>query len=599
MVKPSANKTKIYRGLKPSAGRALFSWWAVVFFVAVVAAFGVAYILVSRASSGTEVCGARVSNYNYKVPFGNAPWNVPVCGLPKYAQSKEYASRLFMYSNSNGLTAQDIARRGKVSIGFGLGDIKTSFSRTVYSSKDANRTIQVQNTVYLSNLDGSEYKDLSYTPRASIPWNDSWVVAEGGDNEAVILDDLTGKMYEVSGLKKDLAAITQCGIFFRDRLCAYSVNVVRDSSGNIIDYRTYQGSSPPSRGAGIPMYATLTTPEEVLAGEIRHALNLVINNTSFGPECSKAQLGTSAEGNSCGTALAPASKFEWGAALKASDRSTPNSTLQLNMTVPEGMRFALEATDAEIESWINSRPSLKSNARKAQTARIFARALREYGAIVVDTGGSANIQVAGAHNPKSKNLWNQMGINTEADSNILDGLITANNMYVVAPPTNNCIDGTKSSYFCKYLSSQYTSSSGQVLVPPASSADPVVVTPASPAATSPAPAEPPSTTVAAKNIIPSAPSSPSASLNISFLERRYNLSLRWGSSAANGGIKEYIIARNGIEIGRTKSLFFTDNTIEANKPYLYAVQALSTSGNKSFPSLYPALVKCSWIFCSL
>lgn len=585
------------KGIKVINKKPEFSWWAFVAFVAAVSVFGVAFILISRASTSTEACGAKISNYNYKVPFGGAPWNVPVCGLPRYAQSQEYASRLYNYSNGNGTTAQDLARRGKTSIGFGLGDIKTSYSRTVYSSKDANRTIQIQDSVYLSNLDGADYKNLSYTPKATIPWNDSWEVAEGGDNEAVILDEVTGKMYEISGYKKGLPAITQCGIFFSGRLCAYSVNVVRDSSGNIVDYRTYQGSSPPSRGAGIPMYATLTTPEEVLAGEIRHALNLVINNTSFGPECSKAQLGTAAEGNTCGTALAPASKFEWGAALKASDRATPNSTLQLNMTVPEGMRFALDATDTDIESWISSRADLKANTQKAQTARVFAKALRDYGAIVVDTGTSSNIQVAGAHNPRAKELWSALGINTEVDNNLLNGLMTATNMYVVAPPTNNCIDGSQSTYFCKYLSSQYKNSAGQIISPPstATSTNTQTTTPANPP--SPTPALAPSEVLT--NIIPTTPGSPTGSLDLSLAERRYNLSIKWRASLVKGGVKEYIVARNGVEVARTPKLSYTDKTVEASKPYVYSVQAVGINGNRSLPAVYSTLIKCAWVLCSI
>ena len=586
-----------------------FNWKIGLFLMLVLAVFGLVYILISRASTFTAACGARVDNYSYRVPFSSAPWNIPVCGLPKYEQSQKYATRLFKYSNGNGTTPQDLARRGNTSLGFGLGDVKTSYSRSVYNSSDANKKVQVQNSVYLSNLDGAEYKSLSYNPKAFIPWNDSWVVAEGGDNEVVILDNDTGMMYEVSGLKKGLPAITQCGPFLRDRLCAYSVNVVRDSSGNAIDYRTYQGSSPPSRGAGIPMYATLTTPEEVQAGEIRHALNLVVNNTAFGPACTKSQLGTSAEGNTCGTALAPASKFEWGSALKASDRATPESTLALDMTVPEGMRFALNMNDSEIDKWITTRADLKANPQKAQTARVFAKALRDYGAIVVDTGGVSSIQVAGAHNPKAKEIWSRLGIKTEGDRNLLDGLMTENNMYVVAPPVNDCIDGTKSTYFCKYLTSQYKAANGQIAVPPAppSYINPPTPTPTpTPAPTptpTPTPAPTPTPTPAPAptptNIIPTAPVALNGTLEISFAQRRYNLLLKWGASRVKGDVKEYIIFRNGIEISRTKSLTYIDSTIEANKPYIYAVQAVGTNGYKSFPAIYSSIVKCSWIFCTL
>ncbi|MEI6170030.1 MAG: hypothetical protein WCP56_03460, partial [Candidatus Saccharibacteria bacterium] len=101
------------------------------------------------------------------------------------------------------------------------------------------------------------------------------------------------------------------------------------------------------------------------------------------------------------------------------------------------------------------------------------------------------------------------------------------------------------------------------------------------------------------DIIPTAPVALNGTLEISLAQRRYNLLLKWGASSVKGDIKEYIIFRNGIEISRTKSLTYIDSTIEANKPYIYAVQAVGTNGYKSFPAIYSSIVKCSWIFCTL
>ncbi len=49
-------------------------------------------------------------------------------------------------------------------------------------------------------------------------------------------------------------------------------------------------------------------------------------------------------------------------------------------------RFALDITDAEIESWLDSRGYQNA---KRRTAAIFARALRDYGWMITDTSGFA------------------------------------------------------------------------------------------------------------------------------------------------------------------------------------------------------------------
>lgn len=424
---------------------------------------------VSNIPSST--CGARVTNYTYKVPFGNAVWNQPVCNLPKHPQSANYASRFFNFSYLNN-NPEATKLRGRVSTDIGMPvptltdpeGLSTLFSRNVYLASEATTRVKVQTSVYPSNLDGTKWEGSTdpdrqkYLPDTSIPWNPSWRTGEGGDNEIVILDDVTGKglIYGISGYKRDLAAITQCGPVFRDRICAYDVSIGRDMNGNIIDYRTYEGPTG-DRGVGLSYYATLVTPDEVLAGEIRHALGVSIPNTAVGPICTPAQLGTTAEGRTCGTAVAPASKFEWSAITAPKFMPEPfKSFYTQDKLIPEGMRFALNIDDVYIENWINSRPDLKSNNRLAQTARIFARAMRDYGMIIVDTNGNnAEIQLSGSANPKTKEKWQSLGMSDEVDNSLLDGLVTSSNIYVVDTPTVTCKDGSKSKYYCRWTTASY------------------------------------------------------------------------------------------------------------------------------------------------
>ena len=426
----------------------------------------------------TTSCGARVQNYTYQVPYGKAVWNQPVCSLARYSRSAEFADRFMKWANLNDGTPADQQRvAGRMGVGFGFPQptlfdpdgLSTLFSRNVYDAADATTTMKIYAFQYDSNLDGVNWNDtpliarpgyVSKNPDTPIPWNPDWKTGEAGDNEIVILDKQNGKIYEVSGYKRGLAAISQCGIYASDRLCTYTVNIGRDLNSNVIDYRTFEGYHD-GRGVGLSMFATFTMPEEIAAGEIRHALGVAIPNTSYGIPCTSAQLGTTAESVTCSTALAPATKIEWGGAAITSLPMAPNDVIRnlytIDKTIPEGMRFALNIDDAYIENWLNSRTDLANNSRKKETVRIFARAMRDYGFIIADTSGNgAGIQVAGAVNPKTKQLWNDLGIASDSDGNIFDGLITSSNLYVVDPPTNKCNDGTSSKYFCHWTSSSYS-----------------------------------------------------------------------------------------------------------------------------------------------
>lgn len=433
-------------------------------------------------------CGARVENYTYKVPFGNAVWNQPVCNLPKYSKSEEYASRFYNWGTVNDGSAEQAYLRGR--LGLGLDFAKPTpldpegtqgiWSRNVYYASDATTTTKVHSHKWASNLDGTRYNGTpliaregysSYNPDTRIPWNPAWSTGRAGDNEIVILDESNGKIYELWGFwKSDLERLARCGVIITsDRICAMSINIGRDVEGNIIDYRTFEGLHG-DRGVGFSKFITFTTPSEVVAGEIRHALGITIPNTMYGPPCTTAQLGTSAEGKTCGTALAPAAKLELGVNTTASHLRAPFiQTYTLDKTIPEGTRFALDITIQEINDWISSQERFKNNPRLAETARIFAVALRDYGFMVVDTSGNGpGIQVAGSENPKDKALWNQVGINSQADgSKLLNGLIQKDKLYVVDPPTLTCADGTKSKYFCKWTNASYSRVSASPSVTPA------------------------------------------------------------------------------------------------------------------------------------
>lgn len=434
-------------------------------------ASGNSAIRFSAATAGT--CGKRVPNYSYVVPFANAAWNQPICDMPLHPQSAEFASRFYNYAN--GLNVQP-SSKGNMGVKLGFDDgTADGFGRNVYYASRSTITKQIYSNNGVSNLDGADLiqGDIKRTvPDRRIPWDNTWITNRGGDNEIVIIEDREnanipsglapkGSIYELSGLRRSDDAGLLCGLFYlasySNRLCTYTVRIVRDPNGEIINMYDYEGSAN-SRGGGISMFATLTTPEEIDAGEIRHALGIGIFNTSSGPECTIAQRGTSAENESCGTAFAPAGKFEWAKGTRC--EPFPNDRycgLEINMSIPEGMRFRLKndpVTNNAINAWLDAK---NYSAAKERTVRIFITAMQDYGFIPVDTGGVTQVQVAAGLNPEAKALWVKNGITTEDDKRMLHGgLITASNIEVVRPPTNNCVSGSPSKYWCEYFTSTYS-----------------------------------------------------------------------------------------------------------------------------------------------
>lgn len=434
----------------------------------------------NTTTSSTANCGKQVTPYNYEVPFGNAVWNQPVCNLPRFAQSADYANRFFEWGNINdGSAAADI-RNGRISTDPGFpktptpGDpdgLGTLYTTEIYYASTATTEKKVSSILYPSNLDGEKWNSnealpkpgyLSQHPDTPMPWNPAWKTARGSDNHMIILDDRPGKegtIYSLWGY--NVGGCISDAIFFPNRVCGMAIRIGRGYDGNVIDYRTHEGYTK-DRGVGLSPFATLTTADEVAAGEIRHALGVSIPNPAFGPECTSTQLqqpvNWNVVGKQCGTAVAPASKFEWKQTFTTPFMNEPfKSIYTQDKSIPEGMRFALDITYDQIEDWIDSRADFANDKRRADTARVFARALKDYGMMVVDTNaGRFSVQTEGGINPASATKWNNLAMGPTYKDDLLDGLITASNVYVVDPPDLTCLDKpSPSKFYCDWTDAQY------------------------------------------------------------------------------------------------------------------------------------------------
>ena len=426
----------------------------------------------AQPAPSQRACLPEVTD-GYDRPYApTAPWNVRVCNLAEDARSDDWRDRFWYYSQYNPQMAsanpQAAPNRGAHGVMFGFDeDPVNDFSVAVYSAADATTTIRVFQRDGWHGL-------FNRDPGGAIPWKPAWRASTGADALMVILDPTTGHQWSLWGVAQSYYGLpindSQCwywaaafwlpGGGYRSGLdlCVGGADKVMTADRSArSNYRTYGGNNPVTRGVGIDEYAMLTMPEEVAAGQIRHALMMPVYNTMTGPtKCTSAQMATEAFGSTCGYAVSPAGNFERsGISTQGCGEPTAESmdpAAYRRTTIPEGTRYALDMTESEIETWLDSRGytgALRS------TARTFARALVNYGWFITDTSCfAADFQVAGAANPQTAAAWRALGI-TGDGRDLLYGLITRERVWTVAPPVNHCTNGTLSTAACPANTSLY------------------------------------------------------------------------------------------------------------------------------------------------
>ena len=358
-------------------------------------------------------------------PFADTvAWNRPVSEFGRSERYAEYAQRLWNFGSFGGWTEPD--RRDDFVIEF------RNYSVPIYDARTATET----RTVYWANFGFPPFKGASIT----IPWNPHWQAAPGNDAMALIADPDTGELWSIWVLFK--ANPTTCftpenfraGYRPFAHFCAGGASKLTNADGSDGDYRTWD-SYDNGRGMGVPKLALVTTPYEVRSGAIEHALELTVFNPMFGPACDAGQIGTAAAGDTCGFYVPPATRIEWteGPPPHCAEATQPNGAEFRRKTVPEGMRFALDISDADIDAWLDTRGYTGA---KRNTARIFAVALRDYGFIIAETGCyGVSIEVDGFVNPDAAEVWRELGIVDDGTAEeLLFGLFTEERLYVVEPP---------------------------------------------------------------------------------------------------------------------------------------------------------------------
>ena len=350
-----------------------------------------------------------------------ATWNRPVAELGASDRYASYADRFWSSATLAGW--DDPSRRGRFDLTFG------DYSVPIYDIRQATEAKRV--------FRASWGWPGTIPVGGTIPWNPSWQPAGGTDAMMLLLDPSTGIDIEIWAMQEDnwLSCVTVenmvAGFVGGTDLCVGTVNLITHDDGSVADYRVEPGTTP-VRGMGIQKLALLTRADEVASGHIDHALEMSIYNTMFGPECSAGDPGA---GTESGFYLPPATKVEHAAGPTPSCGGAGMKDVAEDRlrTVPEGMRFALDMTDSEIDAWLDG-TGYGETVRS--TARIFAVALREYGWIVAETSCyGVGIETDGLTNPETAAVWNRLGVTDPVESaRLLDGLFTRERIYVVNPP---------------------------------------------------------------------------------------------------------------------------------------------------------------------
>jgi len=262
-------------------------------------------------------------------------------------------------------------RAGNFNLGF------YEYTYPVYYVEDATGTYTVSGGN--STINGKQ-----------IPWNPVWKAASGSDAQIIVLDPATGREWDLWQASVSGSTISVSN----GSLVASSETDMKSPVG---DYRTKANCWQPSRGIGCQYLAMLVRPEEVAQGAIKHALSMPIQNPS------KTFY------------VAPATKLE-------------HSGTEIANPIPEGMRFALDVTDSEIESWVATKP-----AAYQKLARTLGHALRDYGWFITDTAGGATLQFEA--DVSAGDLWRAQGIDPLSDTvrDLVDGLMSESRIYALVP----------------------------------------------------------------------------------------------------------------------------------------------------------------------
>ena len=238
-------------------------------------------------------------------------------------------------------------------IGTGITSDPNQYSYPVYYADASTPRWNVPCVTYKCTIVSSGGTVTRVSTLTNVPIPADATTGTGTDAQMIIIDTITGTEYDLWQVSRTTTGWTA-------------------SNGSV--YNVFWNGMPTvygSRGAGVPYYAGLIRPEEILAGRIDHAIAFAYPNSAQG-RC-----------------VFPASKTDG------------KSTLAFG--IPEGARIQLDPSLTEADF---DRMGL------TRTGKIIARALQEYGMINIDVSGRAKIIAEDLEdNPYAPMQWTDPDLN--------------------------------------------------------------------------------------------------------------------------------------------------------------------------------------------
>ncbi len=282
-----------------------------------------------------------------------APMSTPVPASGGYQTTRPYASTSIWNTPIGANPALDpyssqmVGTLGQSSTGGRIYSDTTRYTYPVYFADASTPRYNVPCLRYKCTVVDANGAVSRVTTMTNVPIPAGAQVASGADAQMIVVDTTSGMEYG----------------FYHGRWANGGYEVDNGYTYNV----TWNGTPVPfgSRGAGVTYYAGLIRPWEIRAGQINHAI-----------------------------AFAYDSPVATRCVYPATQTDGPSSN---PYALPEGARLQLNPalTEANFDAWGLSR-----------AGRIVARALQQYGMILIDTGGSPKIMAEDlVDNPLTVERW--------------------------------------------------------------------------------------------------------------------------------------------------------------------------------------------------
>lgn len=236
-----------------------------------------------------------------------------------------------------------------------------------------------------------------------VPDNAAWIAGSGNDNIMIVERESTNQAWNwwMRG-QPAYNAITWsnilAGLFWKNPThCAAACGLYTNF------YQPVSAKDDFERGNGMKQRELLVTVDEMLEGEIKHALQLTLTNTWFseGP----AHLGKLGVDY-----LYPARRCEWDRARSIPNRMGhpfPNDKTKLTL---HGLRIRFRLTHKERSDWLDKNVTATKTTFR-EFCRIYLNAMCDYGFVTTDTGNWGMLsQFDGVIGPAGPVYKNKFGI---------------------------------------------------------------------------------------------------------------------------------------------------------------------------------------------